>query len=266
MNEKEMKGKVLLIDDDPDFRESTGKILQFRGYDVITAGDAHEARITLKKEKPDLIILDIMLPDIDGFTFCSEIKDSTDFFQIPILILTSVNKNTVEKKYAEKIALHHKADEFAEKPIEPKELIARVYGLITRSRIFANDSSDKKKILFIDNDHDFMRSVRKVLENKEYEIQTTDSGKTGMMMVKTLSPQIVIIDPVLSDIDGFTVCRELKSNKKTFNIPILMVSAFNSQLEEPDFAITIAKNHKVDEFIPKPIKAEALLEKIRQYV
>jgi len=111
-----------------------------------------------------------------------------------------------------------------------------------------------------------MRSVRNVLENKKYEIQTTDSGKTGMMMVKTLSPQLVIIDPVLSDIDGFTVCRELKSNKKTFNIPILMVSAFNSQLEEPDFAITIAKNHKVDEFIPKPIKAEELLEKIQQYL
>ena len=84
-------------------------------------------------------------------------------------------------------------------------------------------------------------------------------------MIKTMSPQLIIIDPILSDIDGFSVCRELKSDKKTFHIPILMVTAFTQQLSDPDFAKTLATNHKVDEFIQKPIKPEQLLEKIQQY-
>ena len=75
-----MKGKILMIDDDADFREATAKILKFRGYDVVSAANAREARLMLKKEKPDLIILDIMLPDYDGFSLCTEIKENTDFF------------------------------------------------------------------------------------------------------------------------------------------------------------------------------------------
>ncbi len=260
-----MKGKILMIDDDADFREATAKILKFRGYDVVSAANAREARLMLKKEKPDLIILDIMLPDYDGFSLCTEIKENTDFFEIPILILTAMNAEKAQKKYAEKIALHHQADEFAEKPIEPKELIARVHGLMTRSQVVNSDFSDKTKILFIDSDHEFMRSMRKILEGKNYEVETTDTGKGGIMMIKTMSPQLIIIDPILSDIDGFSVCRELKSDKKTFHIPILMVTAFTQQLSDPDFAKTLATNHKVDEFIQKPIKPEQLLEKIQQY-
>ncbi len=260
-----MKGKILMIEDDVDFREATTKILKFRGYDVVTAANAREARLMLRKEKPDLIILDIMLPDYDGFSLCTEIKENTDFFEIPILILTSINDRKAQKKYAEKIALHHQADEFAEKPIDPKELIARVHGLITRSKVISTENSNKTKILFIDSDHEFMREMRKVLEEKEYEVETTDTGKGGIMMVKTMAPQVVIIDPILSDIDGFSVCRELKSDKKTFNIPVIMVTAFTQQLSDPDFAKTLATNHKVDEFIQKPIKSEQLLEIIHKY-
>ena len=260
-----MKGKILMIDDDGDFREATSKILKFRGYDVVSAANAREARLMLKKEKPDLIILDIMLPDYDGFSLCTEIKENTNFFEIPILILTSVSDKKAQKQYAEKIALHHQADEFADKPIDPKELIARVHGLITRSKAISSEFSDKPKILFIDSDHDFMRSMRNALEGKDYEVETTDTGKGGIMMVKTMSPQLIVIDPILPDIDGFSVCRELKSDKKTFNIPILMVTAFTTQLSEPDFAKTLAANHKVDEFIQKPIKPEQLLKKIHKY-
>ena len=262
-----MKGsKILIIDDDVDFSDATTKILENKEYEVVSALNAREARLMLKKEKPDLIILDIMLPDLDGFSLCTEIKENTDFFEIPILILTSVSDKNSPEKYAEKIAHHHKADEYAEKPIDSKELIARVHGLLSRSEMYASEPTGKKKILFIDNDHEFMRSMRNILENKDFEVETTDTGKGGIMMVKTMSPQLVIIDPILADIDGFSVCRELKSNKKTFNIPILMVTAFNQQLKEPDFAKTIAANHKVDEFIPKPVKPEQLLEKIQQYI
>ncbi|MCK4421202.1 response regulator [candidate division WOR-3 bacterium] len=262
-----MKGaKILIVDDDIDFCTATTKILENKGYEVVIANDSRSARLRLKKEKPDLIILDIMLPGQDGFSLCSEFKESTDFFEIPILVLTSVSTETEGEKYAEKIALHHKADDFAEKPIDYKDLLARVYALITRREITVSEPSEKKKILFIDSDRDFVRSMRLVLEANNYEVQTADTGHGGIRMVKAMTPDLIIIDVMLPDKDGFTVSRELKTNAQTYNIPILIVTTLDKQFRKPDFVHTIAATHKVDELIPKPIKPEVLLKKIQQYV
>ena len=262
-----MKGaKILLVDDDVDYLNATTKILEDKNYEVVTATNDREARLNLKREKPDLIILDVMMPGQDGFSLCSEFKENTEFFEIPILVLTSISADTDKEKYTKKIALYHKADDYAEKPIDPKELLARIYGLITRKKITISEPSEKKKIVLIDSDIEFVRSIRPILEKNNYDVQVTDTGKGGIKMVKAMFPHLIVIDPMLMDIDGFSVCRELKSNKETFNIPILMVTAFNKQLREPKFARKLATNHKVDEFIAKPIKPENLLEKINQYV
>jgi len=258
--------KILLVDDDVDFCKATTKILESKGYEVVTAHDAKAARQQLKNEKPDLIILDIMIPGQDGFSLCSEFKEGTDFFEIPILVLTSVSAEIEGEKYAEKIALHHKADDYAEKPIDPKDLLARVYALITRRRITVSEPTNKKKVLIIDCDRDFVRSMRKVLESKNYEVQVTDTAKGGIRMVKAMSPDLILIDAMLPDKDGFSVSRELKTNAQTYNIPILMLTALDKQFRKPDFARTMATTHKVDELLTKPVNPEHLLEKIQQYV
>ena len=260
------RAKILLVDDDADFCKATTKILKSKGYEVVTASNSREARQSLKKEKPDLIILDIMLPGQDGFSLCSEFKERTNFFDIPILVLTSVSAETAKNKYAEKIALHHKADDYAEKPIDSKELLARVYGLITRRKITVSEPTEKKKVLIIDSDHDFVRSIRQVLESNGYEVQTTDTAKGGIRMVKAMSPDLIVMDAILPDEDGFTVSRELKTDAQTYNIPILMVTALDKQFRKPNFARTMADTHKVDEFTTKPIKPEHLLKKIQQYI
>ncbi len=262
-----MKGaKILLVDDDVDFCKSTTKILESDGYEVVTAFDGKEARRKFKKEKPDLVILDIMLPGEDGFSICSELKKITSFFEIPILVLTSVSAEIEGEKYAKRIALYHKADDYAEKPIDPKELLARAYALITRRKITVSEPTNKKKLLIIDSDIDFVRSMRELLESNDFEVQSADTANGGIKMVKAMLPDLILIDAMLPDKDGFTVSRELKTDTQTYNIPIIMLSALDKQFRKPDFARTMAGTHKVDEFIPKPIKSEHILAKIRKYV
>ena len=262
-----MKGsKILLVDDDVDFCKSTTRILESDGYDVVTARDGKEARWKFKKEKPDLVILDIMLPGEDGFSICSELKEMTSFFEIPILILTSVNAEIEEKKYAERIALFHKANDYAEKPIDSKELLARVYALITRMKITISEPTSKKKVLIIDSDMDFVRSMRELLESNDFEVQSADTANGGIKIVKAMLPDLILIDAMLPDKDGFTVSRELKLDTQTYHIPIIMLSTIAKQFREPDFAYTMANTHKVDEFISKPIEPEQMLAKIRNYV
>jgi len=262
-----MKGvKILLVDDDVDFCKSTTTILESDGYDVVTAFDGKEARRKFKKEKPDLVILDIMLPGEDGFSICSELKEMTGFFEIPILVLTSVSAEIEGEKYAERIALYHKADDYAEKPIDPKELLARVYTLITRAKINISEPTEKKKVLLIDSDIDFVRSMRQLLESNDFEVQVADTANGGIKMAKAMLPDLILMDAMLPDKDGFTVSRELKTDTQTYNIPIIMLSALDKQFRKPDFARTMANTHKVDEFIPKPIKPEHMLEIIQKYV
>lgn len=262
-----MKGaKILLVDDDIDFCKATSKILENDGYEVSIANDAKNARQQLKSVKPDLIILDIMLPGQDGFSLCREFKENTDFFEIPILILTSVSAKVEGEKYAEKIAQHHKADGYAEKPVDPKELLTRIYALLTKRKITVTEPTDKRKVLIIDSDRDFLHKMSEFLKVNGFEVQVTDTAKGGIRMVKAMSPDLILMDVMLPDRDGFSVSHELKTSSNTYNIPIVAVSDLQKQFKNPDFAYTLADTHKIDELISKPINPNNLLSIIKKYI
>lgn len=259
------ESKILLVDDDVDFCEATGKILESKSYSVITAHDGREARQQLKREKPDLIILDVMLPDQDGFSLCTEFKEMTGFFDIPILILTSMNTGDSGDKYSEMIALHHNANAYAEKPIDPKELLAKVYLLITGRKFALAGVNKRKKVLVVDCDYDFIRKLRQLLEANNFEVQVADTARGGMMMARVFSPDVILLDAMLPDRDGFTMTRELKTHVQTANIPVIMATALDKQFKEPDYARSIANTHRVDEYIAKPVEFDVLLEKIKEF-
>ena len=258
------KAKILIVDDDMDFCISTSKILENKDYDVVTAYDGKEAFQKLKKERPDLIILDIMLPDQDGFSLCAELKEKTNFFEIPILILTAINGNSDsgDEKYSQRIALHHHADDFAEKPIDPDELLAKIYLLLNQRKVSVSEGTKKNKVLIIDADREFTRRIRQMLEANGFEVQVADTAKGGSRLVNAMSPNVIVMEAELSDKDGFTLSSEIKTDPKTYNIPIIMLTELDKQFAQPSYIRTIAAKHKVDDFISKPIEPEQLMEKI----
>ncbi|MBN1755439.1 response regulator [bacterium] len=260
------KSKILLVDDDVDFVAATSTILQNKGYEVYKAYSGKEARQVLKKKKPDMIILDVMLPDQDGFSICTEFKEMTEFFDIPILILTSLNIKDSKDKYAEKIALFHKANAFAEKPISPEELLAKVYLLTTARKFAVGLESGKKKILIIDSDYSFVRNLRTFLEDQNYDVQAADTAKGGDRMARAMEPDLIIIDAILPDRDGFTVAREFKNNVQTANVPIIMATSLDQQFKEPGFGKTIAEKHKIDKYLSKPVDPELLAKDIKEFI
>jgi DNA-binding response OmpR family regulator len=88
----EPRAKILIIDDDFDFVHATRKVLESVPYEVIVAFDGEEGLQKAREEKPDLILLDIIMPLRDGFTVCDELKSSPEFAQVPILMLTSFSQ------------------------------------------------------------------------------------------------------------------------------------------------------------------------------
>jgi len=129
-----MNEKILVVDDDPDILEAVTMILESQDYQVVTARDGVEGLANLKAEKPDLMILDLLMPKMDGFAVCKELQDPrwSKFRDIPILILTSVREEASRRRYELETGLELDVDDYAEKPIAPDVLLERVGRLIKK--------------------------------------------------------------------------------------------------------------------------------------
>lgn len=119
--------KVLLVDDDPHIRELASLFLRNSGIEVLEASDGVEAISTLDKAKVDLFIIDIMMPNMDGWELCRQLRSAHD---LPILMLTAKGE-TSQKLQGFELG----TDDYLVKPFEPLELVARVHALLKRYRI-----------------------------------------------------------------------------------------------------------------------------------
>ncbi|HAH07877.1 MAG TPA: response regulator [Elusimicrobia bacterium] len=130
------QAKVLIIDDDKDFVEATRLVLASGGYDVAWAGGTEEGMRRLEQEKPDLLILDMMMEGKGaGFVLSRRIRKDARFKSLPILMLTGMREQTgFSFPGKDKDSQFLPVDDFAEKPIKPQDLLARVGKLLEKAR------------------------------------------------------------------------------------------------------------------------------------
>ena len=124
--------KILVVDDDPDIRDVLTLILESEGYKISVACDGVECLEKLEKERPDLMILDLLMPQLDGFAVYKELQNSkwSEYKDMPIVILTSVREEASRRRYELETGQTLNADRYIEKPISPKALIGVVQKLI----------------------------------------------------------------------------------------------------------------------------------------
>ncbi len=123
--------KVLVIDDEPDFVEMIRMALE-RQFEVLVAYNGKEGVAKARSDKPAAIVLDIMMPEKDGFTACRELKENSTTASIPILILTGVGEHFGRTKYARVSGMEIEAEDFMAKPVDPNELMRRVSALLKK--------------------------------------------------------------------------------------------------------------------------------------
>ena len=131
-----MPEKILVVDDDPDMRDAITIILESRGYEIVTAQDGVEGLANLKAERPDLMMLDLLMPKMDGFAVLKELQDArwAKYRDIPILILSSVREEASRRRYELETALTLEVDDYVEKPIAPDVLLERVEKLLKKKK------------------------------------------------------------------------------------------------------------------------------------
>lgn len=175
MNTKDIT--ILLVDDEPDILEIVGYNLTAEGYNVVTAENGVEAIKKAKKKKPHLIILDVMMPEMDGIEACEQIRKIPDLQQTIITFLTARGED-----YSQVAGFDAGADDYITKPIRPKVLVSKVKALLRRLKE-EDSSTNVVKIgnLIINRDEYKIVKDKKelVLPRKEFELLSLLASKPG---------------------------------------------------------------------------------------
>ncbi len=124
------KKRVLVVDDEPDFADIVKKYLEESGFEVEVAYDGVEGLEKVKANPPDAIVLDVMMPEKDGYTVCEELKRDEKYAGIPIVLLTAVSTHVSSTKYSHYDGMSTEADDYLPKPASAEEITASVKRLL----------------------------------------------------------------------------------------------------------------------------------------
>lgn len=174
-----MPRKILLIDDEPEILEICRDYLKASGYDVITAKDGAQGLSSARREKPDLIVLDLMMPEMDGLDFCRTIRRESN---VPIIMLTARVDETDKL-----VGLELGADDYMTKPFSPRELVARVKVVLRRMSGDATAEVIRAGNVALDRAHYAVRVGKRdvTLTPTEFEIMATLMSQPSRIFSRT---------------------------------------------------------------------------------
>ncbi len=175
--------KILIVDDEPDILEFLQYNLKKEGYLVVTASDGQEAIATAEREHPDLIILDIMMPEMDGIETCRQLRKHKDFVDTPIAFLTARDED-----FSQIAALDVGGDDYVTKPIKPRVLVSRIQALLRRVNRLNEAELDEIRLqdLVIDKNKVLVFKAGTPIElpKKEFEILWLLASKPGRVFTR----------------------------------------------------------------------------------
>jgi signal transduction histidine kinase/CheY-like chemotaxis protein len=198
---------VMVIDDEANSITLFSKILEREGYKVIGIQSPAKAVEQAIEMKPDIIILDVIMPGFDGWDIIQRLKSNPQTKGIPVIFCTIV----ADKKRGFSLG----ASEYLVKPVRDDDLIRALNRL----------NGNIKNILVIDDNPRDAELVGRFLTNRGYNVKLAYSGMDGINQIKKYNPGMIIVDLMMPDVDGFAVIEEVKRDHSTKDIPIIVISA-----------------------------------------
>lgn len=273
-----MSARVLVVDDIlPNVKLLEAK-LSSEYYDVLTATNGQDALDKVVSESPDLVLLDVMMPGMDGFEVCARIKQNPAIAHIPVVMVTALTDAQDKVR-----GLESGADDFLSKPINDIALMARVrslvrlkmaldewrvrentanqLGVVDKSSNAMNESTEKARVLVIEDKNFEQRKIEETLGRDHDEVAIAESGVKAMEMVSAKPFDVIIVSLNLTNEDGLRLCSHLKSNEKTRNVPIVMIGS-----EEDMPRIAHGLEIGAHDYILRPVDRNEILARIRTQV
>ena len=272
-----MTARVLVVDDVPANVKLLEARLSAEYFDVVTAMSGAEALTICERAQCDLVLLDVMMPDMDGFEVCRRLKGSPTTHHIPVVMVTALDQPSDRVR-----GLEAGADDFLTKPIPELALIARVrslsrlkmvtdelrmravtsrdIGIQSPEREAVTDSGRGGRVLIVDDRLASYERIASMLA-AEQEVEVETDPNHALFHAADGNFDLMIVSLNLENFDGLRLCSQVRSLDRTRNLPILAVT-------DPDNDTRIVRGLEigVNDFLTRPIERNELLARVRSQV
>lgn len=282
-----MTARVLVVDDVlPNVKLLEAKLLG-EYFDVMTATSGPEAIEVIHREMPDIVLLDVMMPGMNGFEVCKRLKNDINTAHIPVVMVTALDKQS------DRIAgLDAGADDFLTKPVEDVALFARVRSLVrlkvtmdeirnresteismgvTKGVTEFNFDPENTQILLLDEDE---KSAEKLAKDLKLigKLSHIKGGKDVISKIREKAYDLVIINLLMSETDGLRVCSQMRSYEETRQLPILVIVDINNtpllvralEMGVNDYLVAPADELELIARVKTQIKRKRYAEQLRE--
>jgi len=209
---------ILCIDDDPEALDLLHGFLSDEGYNVIKALSGDEGLEKAEELKPFAITLDIQMPYKDGWSVLNELKANESTRDIPVIIVSIMDNRTLGYQLG--------ATDYLQKPIIPETLIRTIDRILRQ---------EAETILVVDDDPEVIELVRWILEEEKIHVKTAENGVKALESVKDTIPDLILLDLMMPEMDGFEVLSRLKNKEEWAEIPVIIITAKTLKETEKEF-------------------------------
>jgi signal transduction histidine kinase/DNA-binding response OmpR family regulator len=200
------KPVILLIDDDPAVRDVFGRYLAREGYEVRQAADGRSGLEMARALKPAMIILDVMMPGMDGWTVLGELKNDPELNAVPVIMATLLDDRELGYTLG--------AQEYLTKPVERDRLVS-----VVRNHVKKGD------VLVVDDDPGTREMLRRTLEKNAFTVREAENGRVALERIGEAAPGVVLLDLMMPEMDGFEFLRVLRARPEWHEMPVVVLTA-----------------------------------------
>ncbi len=246
--------RILVVDDNPTNLKLVSDVLECEGYEILKAIDAEEAERLVNQHRPELVLIDIALPGMDGLTLTRKLKAQEKTKDVVIVALTAFAMKGDEQK-----ARDAGCDGYITKPIDTRALPALVAGYLPRLELKATKLAFK--ILVIEDTPSELKLAQIVLSCAGHNVSVAEAAEQALQAVKRNKPQIILLDLHLPDIDGLALARTLKADPETRDIHIVAITSFPERFSKAEVLAA-----GCDAYLTKPISTRRLPRQIEEVI
>ncbi|MBE7472531.1 MAG: hypothetical protein DPW09_07110 [Anaerolineae bacterium] len=237
---------ILVIDDDPAVHDLMRRFLSKEGFWVETASSGEAGLALARRLKPAAITLDVMMPGMDGWAVLTALKADPELAHIPVIMLTMVD----DKNFGYALG----AAEYLTKPIDR----GRLSALLGKYRC----ESPRCSVLLVEDDVTTREMMRRMLEKEGWTVAEAENGREGLARMAASEPQLILLDLMMPEMDGFEFLTELRQNAAWRTIPVVVITAMDLTPEDRQ-----RLNGSVTQILQKgAYSRDELLEEVRQLV
>jgi CheY-like chemotaxis protein len=223
---------VLVVEDNPITRKMLRVSLESDGYRVAEAGEGRQARAAAAARRPDVVVLDFVLPDIDGVRLLAEIRRDLGAPELPAVVVTGM-VSCLEALRAQ----GGTSTQFLPKPVEPSRLLD-----VVRAHLAPPGNGRGRTILVLDDEPLNLKLAALRLRHAGYEVETASAGEEALEKARRRPPDAILSDVLMSSMDGFAFCGEARRDPRLAAIPIVLVSSAYAEEADRELARQMGAN------------------------